>query len=624
MSQSRDSLSSPPWPPPGIGALFALRAAGGRWPQAARAAVCTGGPVLAAWVAGDIAVGLPATIGAFTALYGVDRPYLSRARYLAVIAVSLALSVTLGIWAAAAVWAGVLAVALIAMVATLVCNALDVGPPGAYMFALACAVGTGLHAGRPNPVSTGLLVLAGGAFAWLVSMSGVVIRPRGPERARVADAGRAVEAFLEAIGTPRQDAAQHEAALHAYGSWTALVSQQPFRARPAGELSRLRALNRDLHLLFAEGMRVADRGVRPTADEVALAGQLTTAVRCPSAHAVGRPEHELVFGRPSALALLRQAVAPEGHTLLVVVRVGVAALVAGVVGAGLGLAHAYWAIAAAVLVLHQGLDWTRTWHKTVQRVAGTGAGLALAAGLLSAHPTGLWLVAALMVLQFAIEMSVVRNYALAVVFITPMALLIASAGGAVPAVGQLVFARGLDTVVGCAVALIVFRLLAGRGMTGWVPQAVADTLDAVAATVVYLPAATVTTSAAQAARHDLQRRAIALMNAYERDVGGPAGQRRAAERAWPAVAATQRLAYRTLNACWAMEQAEATGTAGKVARSLLTAAGATTLRAAVTRLSTAVRAGEQPPLITEPLPPLGEELLTLSQMLPGGVKSTRR
>jgi hypothetical protein len=80
------------------------------------------------------------------------------------------------------------------------------------------------------------------------------------------------------------------------------------------------------------------------------------------------------------------------------------------------------------------------------------------------------------------------------------------------------------------------------------------TLDAVAATAAHLATATVTTSAAQAARHDLQKRAIALMDAYELDVGGPAGQRRAAERAWPAVAIIQRLAYRTLNACWAAEQ----------------------------------------------------------------------
>ena len=556
MTQSRDNLLPPPPSPPGIGALFGLRAATGRWAQAARATACMGAPLLAGWVTGDIVAGLPATIGAFTALYAVDRPYLSRARYLAVIAISLALAVTVGIWASAVAWAGVLTVALIAMAATAVCNALDVGPPGAYMFALACAVGTGLHAARPDPLGTGLLVLAGGAFAWLVGMSGAVIRPRGPEQASVAAAGRAVEAFLEAVGTPRQDAAGHEAALALYGSWTVLVSQQPAGARPAGELGRLRALNRELHLLFAGAMRAADRGVRPGADRVALGRRLAAAVRRPDAYPVRRPGHELEFGRPPARTLLRQAVTPGSHALLVVTRVGVAALVAGFIGAGLGLAHAYWAIAAAVLVLYQGLDWTRTWYKGVQRTAGTCAGLVLAAALLTAQPAGLWLMAALMLLQFAIEVSVIRNYALAVVFITPTALLIASRGGAVPGAGQLVVARGADTVLGCAVALVVFRLLARHAVAGWVPKAVAGTLDAVATTLAYLAPAAVTTSAAQAARHDLQKRAIALMNAYERDVGGPARQRRAAESVWPTVAATQRLAYRALNACWAMEEAQ--------------------------------------------------------------------
>ena len=610
-----ESGFSPPPPSPGIGALFALRAATGRWPQAARAAVSMGGPVLAGWAAGDTAAGLTATIGAFTALYGADRPYLSRARYLAVIAVALALAVTAGIGAAAMAWAGVLAVALIAMATTLLCNALDAGPPGAYMVVLACTVGAGLHAARPDPVRTGLLVLAGGAFAWLVSMSGAVIRPRGPEQAAVAAAGRAVAAYLAAAGTPRQGAARHEAALALYRSWTVLVIQQPAAARSAGELGRLRALNRELHLLFARAIRAADRGIPPAAGAAALACQLTAAVRRPGAYPVRQAELGPGFGGPPARALLRQAVTPGGHALLVVTRVGVAALIAGFISAGLGLAHGYWAIATAVLVLYQGLDWTRTWHKGVQRTAGTGAGLVLAAALLAARPAGLWLVAVLMVLQFTIEMSVVRNYALAVVFITPTALLIASRGGAVPGIGQLLAARGADTVLGCAVALIVFRLLAGRAVTGWTPQAVADTLDAVTTAVTYLAAATVTTAAARAARHDLQKRAIALISAYELDAGGPAGQRRAAERAWPAVAATQRLAYQTLNACWAVEQAAATGTAGEAARSLLGAEGATALRRALTELSTAIRAGEQPPPVTEPLPPLGTEVLTLSQIL---------
>ena len=81
-----------------------------------------GVPVLVGWGAGDITAGLMAAIGAFTSLYGSDRPYLNRAAYLAVIAVSFALAVILGVWAAEIPLLVVPTVVLISMVATFVCT----------------------------------------------------------------------------------------------------------------------------------------------------------------------------------------------------------------------------------------------------------------------------------------------------------------------------------------------------------------------------------------------------------------------------------------------------------------------------------------------------------------------
>ncbi|WP_336882762.1 hypothetical protein [Rhodococcus globerulus] len=99
---------------------------------------------------------------------------MNRAALLAVVASSLSVAVGLGIWASSIIWPGVLTVAAIATAATLLCNALEVGPPGAYQFALVCAVGTGLYQQNENPVSVALIVLAGGAFAWLVHVAGTV------------------------------------------------------------------------------------------------------------------------------------------------------------------------------------------------------------------------------------------------------------------------------------------------------------------------------------------------------------------------------------------------------------------------------------------------------------------
>ena len=108
---------------------------------------------LIGWLAGDLASGLMATIGAFTSLYGSGRPYLNRGVHLGVVAVCFALAVALGDWAAEVPWAGVLTVSVIAMTAVLVCHALAVGPPGAYMFVLACATGTGVASRALGPMA---------------------------------------------------------------------------------------------------------------------------------------------------------------------------------------------------------------------------------------------------------------------------------------------------------------------------------------------------------------------------------------------------------------------------------------------------------------------------------------
>src|SRR5690606_26267340 len=132
---------------------FALRAAG-----------CMGAPILVGWIAGDTSAGLMGSSGGFTALYGRGRAYLHRAAQLASIAVAFALAACLGLWAAPDIAPVVAVVALVAMAATWIGNALRIGPHGAYMFALACAAATSMPAGHLTPLTAGVLVGSGGLF----------------------------------------------------------------------------------------------------------------------------------------------------------------------------------------------------------------------------------------------------------------------------------------------------------------------------------------------------------------------------------------------------------------------------------------------------------------------------
>ncbi|HEX6733871.1 MAG TPA: FUSC family protein [Azonexus sp.] len=119
----------------------------------------------------------------------------------------------------------------------------------------------------------------------------------------------------------------------------------------------------------------------------------------------------------------------------------------------LQLERPYW-VPVSCLAVIQGVSLRAVWSKQLQRIVGTGLGLLLAGALLRL-PLDPWSVALLMMLlAFVIETLVVRHYGLAVVFITPLTILLADAPhlGLTPPDG-LLQARLADTVLGCLVGL---------------------------------------------------------------------------------------------------------------------------------------------------------------------------
>jgi hypothetical protein len=120
----------------------------------------------------------------------------------------------------------------------------------------------------------------------------------------------------------------------------------------------------------------------------------------------------------------------------------------------LDLEKAYW-VPVSCLAVIQGATLRAVWIKKLHRILGTAIGLLVAWGLLSL-PLDQWSIAlVMMVLAFIIETMVVRHYAIAVVFITPLTILLAEAaslGHGSPS--ALVQARFLDTVLGCVIGLL--------------------------------------------------------------------------------------------------------------------------------------------------------------------------
>lgn len=526
----------------------------GRLVFSIRASLCMGVPVLVGWIAGDVQAGLMAATGGFTALYGRGRPYASRAAELAIIALAFPLAVAIGSAVAVVPWAVVPTVALIAVLATWAGNALKIGPPGPYMFMLACAAATAMPADHINAAEAFVLVLCGGAFAWLAQMSGALVSPRGPERWAVSTAASRVGAYIQAVGSPEAGGARQVAAQALNDAWHALVSYQPAHTPVDGTLAGLRQRTRELNALFAEAMEAASRNGSLPEEAMARAVQLGDLSVDPPAIDAAVARGIVPLGHPDARAALRESLRLRSMSTLIVARVGLAALLAGTVAATLELERAYWAVAAAVLMLHQGMEWTRTVQRSIERMLGTWIGLLVAGAVLWFQPQGPWLVVLIVVLQFTVEMLVLRNYALAVIFITAAGMTLATGGLPVADLDGYLLARGVDTAVGCAVALLVFQLTWPRASAALIPGQLSRTFAAIEAVAVHLASGDVTSLAARTARRDLQHRGFALSKAYDGATAASRRPREDAERMWPTIAATEQLAYRVLSSCWGIER----------------------------------------------------------------------
>nr|MCH9732662.1 FUSC family protein [Actinomycetes bacterium] len=417
-------------------------------------------------------------------------------------------------------------------------------------------------------------------------------------------AGEAVAGYLEVAGTRESGIARRQAAAALSRSWAVLAQYQPQTARRDNTLRPFRDANHGLHVLFADAMREAALGEHVAASAAATARAIGNRDTDPGAAAKGELGRPPLPAAPVMTRLVR-AIEPRTQTRRVMVRVGLAAPLAGASAAMLGVGHVYWAMAAAVLILHQGANRLATLQRGSERLIGTFIGLGLAAVVLGLHPQGLWLVFVVFMLQFAIELFIVTNYALATVFITAIALTIATGSRPVD-VTELVIDRGLDTAIGCAAGLMVYLLVARRQEVNRISDAIADMLGAATTATLFLARGEVSTLAARGARRDLQESILDLTAAEESARGGFRRDRVAATRLAPIVTAAEQLGYATVAACWAAEHST---------EAIFGPAEAMPYIAVLQNLSEALHTGTNL-AVTADLPPFaGPEVLALSDAL---------
>lgn len=207
-----------------------------------------------------------------------------------------------------------------------------------------------------------------------------------------------------------------------------------------------------IFFIFATGALGSSPGGGPVLVAVAVAG----ASVCLSI-VFGAVAH--LVGERMPPGVTPQVVAPSrGDLLSHTARFTVAPLLAGVAGSiSTGalplLSHSYWAMVAAVALItppHRSARIKRGLH----RMVGTLGGVLVTAFLLS-FPSQPWqLVVWVVILQFLAEVFVLRHYSMALLFITPLALLMTQLGMPEP-VPELLISRAVETAIGVSVGVLV-------------------------------------------------------------------------------------------------------------------------------------------------------------------------
>ena len=504
-------------------ALFAVPDIRGRWPAAVRAGLAFAVPAALLFALGFERDSLLAALGAFAVLYGEKRPYRVRWRVIALASLVLigAAAIFGGVgtvigpgasWAANALI--VVGLAVWAAGVTFVVNAMRLGPPGPFFFVLTACICSVVTRHGVDLGALMIAVLAGAAGSMVVGMASALWRPRGPETAATLAAIRAIDGYIASNQTT-DPAHRHGVAMSTLNAWTVLHDAAATNTALAQQLWE------SLHQFH-----------------VAPPGPLSPPLR-----------------RPSIRHRLSIAAHRSSHARITTVRVAVTAVAAGIISLGVGLSRPDWAILGTVLVLQLGPDGIRGSLRGAHRLLGTIAGLVVFVVL---HHLDLGvgaLIVVIAVLNVLIELTIIGNYAVAVTFITPLAMLM---GNPDTDITIPVRDRFLETLLGVALAVAaVWWLLPHAHRRTWLraDDDVANSADLLMGAAVSHPVGSPTVLAL---RRDLQ---WSLLEAEMTATDSASDEPVWATPRWPRHIALCRMGYEVLDWCHRTDQSAPVPTA---------------------------------------------------------------
>jgi uncharacterized membrane protein YccC len=551
------------------------------WPQMLRAALAICVPLSAGLAAGDRALGvLPAMGGILGVMADTGGPYLSRVKRVASAAVlGGAVGLAVGSLVHGHGWLTVVALVVVAGVSGVLSAFGDIGSLTGLQLLVYTTLGIG-PVGALRPIwHTAAGFLLGVVWALILILPAWLRAPYGQEQRDVAAVYDAVAELLRSVGTDQFTARRQALTTALNTAYDEVLTARSTALGLNRNRMRLGATLNVSHLLAEAAVACGMAGTRPPPLVTDVVSRLADAIR----NGTPPPMIPPPWDDSPATLTLRDAMADAARALstdwrpakaaepshragpwprvrattgqlidefaggrlirLFTLRLMACMGVAGVVSEVLPLQRSYWVPLTVAIVLKP--DYGSVFARALQRGIGTVVG-AVAGAVLLVLVHGTWLLIPFGVLAALLPYGRSRNYGLLATFLTPLVVVLIDLLS--PAGWQLAEDRLIDTLIGCAIVLVVGFAPWPMSWYAHLPRQFAQTALDVCA---YLEEALLPSGGSPAdgdappTRSRMRRatyRALAdLRTEFQRTMSEPPPMSRLAMAWWPAVVALERV-----------------------------------------------------------------------------------
>ena len=190
---------------------------------------------------------------------------------------------------------------------------------------------------------------------------------------------------------------------------------------------------------------------------------------------ISKINHEIIIIKPTLKRVFLDAFDKNSIVFLSSLKYGIVLMTAAMIAFAFEFDRSYWIPVSCGAVM-LGSTIISTFHRAIQRSIGTTIGILVATLILSSGPSPITVALLIALLGFLTEIFMVQNYAFAVTFITPNALLIAESTTQVHSLSYFATARIVDILIGCVIGLIGVLLVGRQTASSRLPHIMAKTI----------------------------------------------------------------------------------------------------------------------------------------------------